>query len=58
MEIEMEIAVLALLGKCIRSLAPIADKNLKFPSSPTVQDLFIAGIATRNEDRRDIKNID
>ncbi len=53
----MEIKVSADPGKCIKSLAPIAEEKLKFLSSPTVQDLSTAGIATQSEDRRDIRII-
>ena len=42
--------------KCTRRSVPIAEKNVRFLSSQTAQDQFIAESATQNEDHReDIK---
>ena len=42
--------------KCTRQFVLTAEKNVKFLSSQTAQDQFIAESATQNEDRQeDIK---
>lgn len=51
----MEIKVLADLVRCTKSHAQIVEQRPKFLSSPMVQDLFTAGIATQSEDQRDIR---
>ncbi|MEE8402113.1 MAG: hypothetical protein V3R86_08185 [Candidatus Hydrothermarchaeaceae archaeon] len=51
----METKVLVGPERCTKYLAPIADKRVKFLSSPTAQDLFTAGIVSQSASRRDIK---
>jgi hypothetical protein len=41
------------IEKCTRQLAVIAVKNVKFLSSQTAQDQFVAVSATRNVDHRE-----
>jgi hypothetical protein len=41
--------------RCTKSLAPSADKRLKFPSSQTVKDPFTAETVSQSEDHSDIR---
>ena len=43
--------------KCIKQHVQIVVRKLKYPLCLQATDLYIAGNATRNINRRDIKNI-
>jgi len=58
---EAEVAAVsdqAVQEKCTRQLALTANRKPKYLSSHPATDLYIAGIATRNINRRDIELID
>ena len=42
-----------MVKRCIRQLVPTAERNVKFPSSQTEQDRFIAENAIANEDHHE-----